>query len=753
MKPFESTRLRESASRFESYKKQRFDAAVAEVANFGARAKPTDDEIRRVAESPRQPNRSRSPAAAARKERLSTELQHERARATVNEAEARGAPGRQVDALATLARERIIGSNDLRDMNYLELAIATARAVCRIRIGSAAGTGFLVGPRVLMTNHHVIHDAGEALQAEAQFDYQENTSGDLLPVQAFRLDPNLFFVSHPTLDFTLVGVAPQSSKGRSIEDYPWVQLIGTLGKAENGDRLNIIQHPLGGLKQIALWNNEIITLPEGKSDFLYYTTDTEPGSSGSPGFNDQWELVTLHHSGVPRMKDGQILKRDGSPWREGVDDPALIHWIANEGARVSAMVAALEAARLDGEQADLRSRILAERPPNPVELVRAGATHSVVQPASQYPLAQTTGRAGTSVSITIPLTISVSLGSLETPAPLSVPNAHPQTAPNSRDHATAGAVGLAEALVIDPDWSTREGYDPEFLGTSIPLPMLSAKMEESTVEVPVEHRLHGDKFVLAYHHYSLAMNKKRRFAWYTAANIDGDHRPSLPKRSGDRWHIDPRIDDPHNPKFQCGEELYATEKTDRGHLTRYLDLAWGDTKREALHAVADTFHFTNCCLQLSLFNQGRDRWQGIEQFLLEQKARKEQRRIVVITGPLFKNNDPFYQNEFMDYAVRIPLRFWKVCAIVRQDKSLSATGFVLDQEDVTSLPGFEEAFDVTAAQVTLQELEERTGLDFGLLTDHDHFAAGGPAGSLEISRPAGGKRRVKPLRSNEDIVV
>ena len=753
MKPFESTRLRESANRFASFTKQRLDAAAAEATNLGALDKPTDGGIRRVGLSPRSPIPSRSPASAARKDRLSTELQHERARAAVNEAEAHGVHGRQVDALATLARERIIGSNDLRDMNYLELAIATGRAVCRIRIGSAAGTGFLVGPRVLMTNHHVIHDQAEALQAEAQFDYQENSSGDLLPVHAFRLDPELFFVSHPTLDFTLVGVAPQSTKGRLIEDYPWVQLIGTLGKAENGDRLNIIQHPRGGLKQIALWNNEIITIPEGKSDFLYYTTDTEPGSSGSPGFNDQWELVTLHHSGVPRMKDGAVLKRDGSAWREGVDDPALIDWVANEGARVSAMVAALEAARLDGTQADLRSRILAERPPNPVELVRSGATQSGGQLVAPYPLAPTFGRSGTGVSVTLPLTIAVSLGSADVPASSFAAGPPQQAAPSSRDRATSGAAGLAEAVVIDPDWSTREGYDSEFLGMAIPLPALSAEMEKNTVEVPAEYRRHGAKYVLPYHHYSLAMNKKRRFAWYSAANIDGDHRPALPKRSGDRWHVDPRIDDPDDPRFQCGEDLYATEKTDRGHLTRYLDLAWGDTKQQALHAVGDTFHFTNCCLQLSGFNQGKDRWQGIEQYLLEQKARKEKRRIVVITGPLFTKNDPVYRNEFMDYSIRIPLHFWKVCAIVRQDGTLSATGFVMDQEDITTLPDFGEAFDVTAAQVTLQELEERTGLDFGVLTDHDHFAAGGAAGSLEIARPSGGKRRIRPLRSNEDIVV
>jgi V8-like Glu-specific endopeptidase len=30
---------------------------------------------------------------------------------------------------------------------------------------------------------------------------------------------------------------------------------------------------------------------------LQYTTDTLPGSSGSPVFNDAWKVVALHHAG------------------------------------------------------------------------------------------------------------------------------------------------------------------------------------------------------------------------------------------------------------------------------------------------------------------------------------------------------------------------------------------------------------------------------------------------------------------------
>lgn len=538
-----------------------------------------------------------------RKKYLKATLTQERVRATVTEAESRGARRSAAETLASLA-ERIIGSNDMRDINYLEVAAAVARGVCRIRIGSAAGTGLLVGPRLIMTNNHVLRSIDDAMAAEAQFDYQENVSGDLLPVQAYRFDPKYFFVTDKVLDFTIVGITEMSAKGQPISRYPWRKFIPTVGKAEKGDPLNIIQHPRGGLKQIALRNNEIIEIPSGKPDFLYYTTDTEPGSSGSPCFNDQWELIGLHHSGVPQMAGEQILKKDGTPWNEDNDDPALIDWIANEGARVSAIVGALQAASLKPEARDVIDSALNDAQPNPVELARTTVPPLTLPHVN--PGGGSVSNAGT-ISFSVPLTITVSLGDSTAPSVVTIP-AKPTELPKADTIIDVEDIAV-EKLVVDPDWSNRKGYDQDFLDIKVPLPALSDEVKANSVEVPAQFRVTDDKYVLAYHHYSLVMNRKRRFAWYSAANIDGKRRPTLPKRKGDQWNIDPRIDSPDAPRFQCGEDLYSADKTDRGHLTRYLDVAWG-TKDEALKALADTFHFTNCCLQLSNFNQTTARWQG-----------------------------------------------------------------------------------------------------------------------------------------------
>src|SRR5499426_1042631 len=179
------------------------------------------------------------------------------------------------------------------------------------------------------------------------------------------------------INFTIVGVDDKSLRNRALSDYPWVKLIADLGKIEKGEDVNIIQHPRGGLKQIAFRRNEVIEIPDGQKDFLYYTTDTEPGSSGSPCFNDQWELIALHHSGVPKMNEQkQILRLDNQVWRKGIDPAALIQWIGNEGARVSAIVAAVRAATLKPEWQERRAQMLEGTPPNPIELSRGSATPS-----------------------------------------------------------------------------------------------------------------------------------------------------------------------------------------------------------------------------------------------------------------------------------------------------------------------------------------------------------------------------------------
>jgi V8-like Glu-specific endopeptidase len=79
--------------------------------------------------------------------------------------------------------------------------------------------------------------------------------------------------------------------------------------ASEGDRVAIIQHPSGMLKQVALHHNLVTYADETR---LQYLTDTLQGSSGSPVFNTDWRVVAVHHLGGELMLPGkkQVVYRN-----------------------------------------------------------------------------------------------------------------------------------------------------------------------------------------------------------------------------------------------------------------------------------------------------------------------------------------------------------------------------------------------------------------------------------------------------------
>ncbi|KAI9550587.1 MHCK/EF2 kise domain containing protein [Daphnia sinensis] len=190
-----------------------------------------------------------------------------------------------------------------------------------------------------MTNNHVLDSVEIAQSSYAEFEYELDENNKPKSSILFGFEPQKLYITDEKLDFTLVYVKQISeSGGKNIADYGFVPIIETVGKVKEGDAVSIIQHPKGERKSVALRNNTVTQLDE---DFIQYQTDTEPGSSGSPVFNDAWELVALHHSGVP-MTDaqGKILTKKGTVATSN-DDENDIAWKANEGVRISRIVAYL----------------------------------------------------------------------------------------------------------------------------------------------------------------------------------------------------------------------------------------------------------------------------------------------------------------------------------------------------------------------------------------------------------------------------
>jgi V8-like Glu-specific endopeptidase len=264
--------------------------------------------------------------------------------------------------------ERIVGRSDLLGIAYMDRGLAASRTVGCLRIFDngrcvGSGTGFMVSTRLLLTNNHVLEDAAMGRQARVVFNFQDDPDGNALRPITFSLDPDTFFLTSQPLDFTLIAVGRLAAEGTvALEEIGWSRLIETEGKIINGEYVTIIQHPNGQPKQIALRENQIIDVLE---NFLHYHTDTAPGSSGSPLFNDQWEVVGLHHSGVPkRDAGGRILTRDNTLWTAAMGD-AAINWIANEGVRISRILKHVKNQSLSGEAHRLREQIFEEKPPLP----------------------------------------------------------------------------------------------------------------------------------------------------------------------------------------------------------------------------------------------------------------------------------------------------------------------------------------------------------------------------------------------------
>jgi endonuclease G, mitochondrial len=255
------------------------------------------------------------------------------------------------------------------------------------------------------------------------------------------------------------------------------------------------------------------------------------------------------------------------------------------------------------------------------------------------------------------------------------------------------------------------GYDPEFLRTPVPLPVLTDEQRRAAAA----RRDPGpgdDPVVLPYTHFSVVVNRPRQLAWYTVVNVDGAQLVDL-TRDSDRWYFDPRIAESE----QIGEELYRRNALDRGHLVRRLDPVWGpDPERTA----GDTFHFTNCSPQHERFNQGKDSWQGLENYILDH-AEVRDRRITVFTGPVLDDDDPIYK------GVRLPLAYWKIIAYDQVDGSPATAAYVLEQAKlIEDLLRRRAVFDPGAYRVPIGHLVERTGLDFGYLQEFEvPLTAGG----------------------------
>jgi hypothetical protein len=221
--------------------------------------------------------------------------------------------------------------------------------VCRIELpeGTARGTGFLIGPDLVLTNYHVIEQVKPGglspTSLAFRFDYKAGPDGIAVGAgQVYRCAEDWLAASSPyspqdltptpsadpsanELDFAVLrlsGRAGEDPKGGPTNDpvtapRGWIR-PGAPHAFNSGQALYILQHPDGKPMQLGLDTDAVLEV-NGNGTRVRYTVTTEPGSSGSPVFSADWEWVALHHSGDPRAT---LKVKPG--YNEGVPVAALL---------------------------------------------------------------------------------------------------------------------------------------------------------------------------------------------------------------------------------------------------------------------------------------------------------------------------------------------------------------------------------------------------------------------------------------------
>jgi V8-like Glu-specific endopeptidase len=254
----------------------------------------------------------RYPALKARVEELLAAQPVVASAVPANEPAALGPTDSRWKGFSPDGRERQIVEDDetLLDISFLERGLRKAGAVCRLTVrmatGAYHGTAFRIGPSLLLTNHHVLYDwddnEARALSVEAAFGYEIDLEGKLRTPTVVACDVATIR-GERAHDFALISAAeplPDSAPSLSLEPAKPVRV---------DDRVVIVQHPEGLPKKIALAHNLVRHVDD---DVIQYWTDTEAGSSGSPVFDESWDLVALHHQWIESpADDGHAFRNQG----------------------------------------------------------------------------------------------------------------------------------------------------------------------------------------------------------------------------------------------------------------------------------------------------------------------------------------------------------------------------------------------------------------------------------------------------------
>ena len=180
-----------------------------------------------------------------------------------------------------------------------------------------------MGPDTVLTNWHVFEiakSADKVAQLGCRFDYVRLPSGQIEPGQLVMLDgagldtspysaaektgtPDNPPPTSAELDYALLRLAARVGE-QQVEGAVrgWIPLPKAVLPLPADGPILIVQHPQGMPMKLAMDTQAVIGL-NGNGTRINYRTNTDPGSSGSPVFSMDWDIVALHHYGDPKWQN------------------------------------------------------------------------------------------------------------------------------------------------------------------------------------------------------------------------------------------------------------------------------------------------------------------------------------------------------------------------------------------------------------------------------------------------------------------
>ena len=211
---------------------------------------------------------------------------------------------------------------------------------------------------------------------------------------------------------------------------------------------------------------------------------------------------------------------------------------------------------------------------------------------------------------------------------------------------------------------------------------LTSQGEIENLEIPVGP---DDSIVVEHTGYTLSYCEEYEVPYWVAYSLTKEEVSTQVASRDDNFREDPSI-----TTGSATLQDYRKSGYDRGHMAPAADFKWSED------AMSDTFYLSNMCPQTHAFNAGI--WSDLESAV--RSIAYTDGEVYVVTGPVL--TDGPYET-IGENKVAVPKYYYKVI-LDYTDPVIKAIGFILPAEN-SSEP-------LSYFAVTVDEVEERTGIDF-----------------------------------------